>query len=135
MSKNKGNYTYVGDESSGITLEGVGSQMSSYLPDAGTAPGAQGHTEITFTSDRGGYCVAIHNLRTPNTTNPETIQIQARSINGGDDLAIDGVYAHGTIASYIALPGGDTIYGRFDRVSIEEPGTGINTIRMIKGGE
>ena len=63
------------------------------------------------------------------------VLIQARSTLQGSDFAQNGTYAHSEVSStnYITISAGDSIVGRFDKVSLFEPSSGTSVIKLTKG--
>ena len=125
MPINKGNYAYLGEENSGLSLVGAGSTILNFVGDV-ILP-EPGFIESDITSE-DYYYIAIKNVSEGNAA------IQARSIYL-DDFSQTGAYSHGTTARYIEIPYGDIIYGKFDKVSLEEPSLGTSSLRLIKGGQ
>ncbi len=118
----KGLKSYQGEVSSNISLVGSGFKVISEVGEAGGPT----YTEATFS---GPYCVAIKNISST------TVQVQAQSIEA-DDFTKGSSYSKTTGTNYIGLTFGDIIYGKFDKVAIEEPSTLITqSIQLIKGGQ
>tara|TARA_R100000808_G_C2154717_1_gene165960 strand:+ start:7291 stop:7680 length:390 start_codon:yes stop_codon:yes gene_type:complete len=126
----KGTYKYAGDEGSNLSLCGAGQELLIITGDPSTTDPT--YVEATFTKDTG-YCIAIKNTGTGTTP----VGIIAKSVVADDlTLAADGVYNHGNeTGDYFQLAYGDTIYGKFEKVSLEEPSIGRSIVKLIKGGQ
>ena len=80
------------------------------------------------------YWIAIHNCGTLAGTVTTTVEVQAQSVIG-DNFSVDGTYDPTDTSNFIALAVGDTIYGKFDLVSVNRTSVGIflNQVRLIRG--
>ena len=68
----------------------------------------------------------------------QAINIQAKSLLPGDDLALDGTYTGSTGEfssgdNFVGIYPGDIIYGKFKSVSVLKPSTGNYDVRLIRG--
>ena len=120
---NKGLQRYHADEHTGLSVLGAGREIIKLTGDGG----GYDYENMTFTAPE--YCIAIKNIDAGGCA------ISARSVVG-DDFSTSGVFEDGLGARYLEIAGGDTIYGVFDIVSLQEPGSGQTiTIQITKGGQ